>query len=116
MMRKILYSLFFVLLIGNLTSCDLEETFDCVLEFILVSIDYNESSTNIKEITFTINYNGDYTVTNVQWDFDDGNSGAGSPATHTYNAPGQYEVSATVTLDNGSVNCTSDVTANITVL
>ena len=115
-MRKTLYALLFMLLIGNMSSCNLEESLDCIAEFILVDIDYNASSTNVKEITLTVNYSGSYSMSNIEWDFGDGSTGSGNPATHTYAAPGNYDVSATVTLDNGDVDCTTDVGENITVL
>lgn len=115
-MKKPLYLLLFVLLFANLSSCDLEESLDCIGEFIMMDIDYIESSTNVKEITLTVNYSGDYNMTDIEWDFGDSNMGTGNPAVHTYAAPGTYNVSATITLDNGEVDCTTDITEEINVL
>lgn len=52
------------------------------------------------------------TITNWAWDFGDGNIGTGATASHTYGAEGYYNVTLTVTSDNG---CTSEYTQTVFV-
>jgi PKD repeat protein len=50
-------------------------------------------------------------ITSVAWDFGDGGTGTGDPATHAYGATGTYTVTCTVTDATGmSGACTTDVT------
>jgi len=44
------------------------------------------------------------TIIDWAWDFGDGTTGSGAAATHTYNTPGDYFASLTVTDSNGHVN------------
>jgi uncharacterized protein (TIGR03382 family) len=46
----------------------------------------------------------------VRWDFGDGNSAEGVEATHTYQAPGEYTVTAIATSGEATVTSTSQVT------
>ncbi|MFN8395263.1 MAG: PKD domain-containing protein [Bacteroidia bacterium] len=48
-------------------------------------------------VTFTDNSTGTNGIVAWAWDFGDGNTGAGTPVTHTYNAPGIYSVTLIVT-------------------
>lgn len=51
-------------------------------------------------------------VVDWQWDFGDGNSGVGPNPSHTYNTPSNYNVTLTVTTNNG---CTHNTTQNLFV-
>ena len=54
---------------------------------------------------------GDGTITNVTWDFGDGQTASGPTATHRYGAAGTYSAVATVTDDDGATGlATSSVT------
>ena len=44
------------------------------------------------------------TIVDWAWDFGDGTTGSGATVTHTYNTPGDYFASLTVTDSNGHVN------------
>ena len=44
----------------------------------------------------------DGTITSYAWDFGDGQSGSGATVTHPYAAPGTYQVTLTVTDDDGA--------------
>ena len=48
-------------------------------------------------VTFTDNSVFDTTVVAWDWDFGDGNSGTGTPVTHTYTNPGLYDVTLIIT-------------------
>ena len=47
------------------------------------------------------NVSGSATVVGWQWNFGDGNTSTAQNPTHTYNTPGTYTVSLTITLSNG---------------
>ena len=44
----------------------------------------------------------DVNITNIDWDFGDGNSASGVNVNHTYSAPGNYVVEALLTLSNNT--------------
>ncbi|MEM7373739.1 MAG: PKD domain-containing protein, partial [Bacteroidota bacterium] len=46
------------------------------------------------------------------WDFGDGNTGGASYTTHTYNAPGTYDVTLTISTNDG---CVDSITRTVTV-
>ena len=56
----------------------------------------------------------DGTITNYTWDFGDGETGYGVNPTHTYDTPGKYNVTLTVTDNNGATD-TDDTTADIII-
>lgn len=51
----------------------------------------------------------DGSITSYAWQFGDGNSGSGASPSHTYAAPGTYEVRLTVTDNSGASNATAQV-------
>jgi PKD repeat protein len=55
----------------------------------------------------------DGTIVSYAWDFGDGSTGSGVNPTHTYNAPGNFVVTLTVTDDDGATS-TCTATATIT--
>lgn len=53
-------------------------------------------------------------ITGYDWDFGDGNTGSGQLASHTFTQPGSYNVTLTVTDQNGqSATATQSVTVNL---
>ncbi|WP_176371576.1 PKD domain-containing protein [Desulfosediminicola flagellatus] len=64
------------------------------------------------EVTFnaSMSYDpdGDGSIVSYEWDYDDG-TGSGAATSHTYNAPGIYNVSLTVTDDDGFSDTTSQI-------
>ena len=77
-----------------------------------------------EQITFTSTSSDDGTIVDESWTYGDGQSGSGSPAHHTYAAPGVYTVTLTVTDDESltathsedvTVRLSSSVTVSVTV-
>ena len=62
--------------------------------------------------TSTTNPSGQ-SIGSYQWDFGDGSTGTGASQSHTYAAPGTYQVTLTVSTGNG--HCTDQVTKTVTV-
>jgi PKD repeat protein len=52
-------------------------------------------------------YLPDGTIVKYDWDFGDGHTGTGVKPTHTYTAPGKYNVTLTVTDDMGVTDSTT---------
>jgi len=60
------------------------------------------------KVTFNASRSYDYdgTIISYEWDFGDGNIGTGSPIEHTYTEDGSYDVSLTVTDNDGKNDST----------
>ena len=67
---------------------------------------------NPTEFTSTATVTGQH-FANYTWDFDDGNTGTGETVSHTYAAPGTYNVTHYVETSNG---CADEVTQTVTVV
>jgi PKD repeat protein len=66
------------------------------------SFTYNPGSPRSGEdISFNSTSSDDGLLTQLQWDFDDGQSGDGASVNHSYGVPGAYTVQLTVTDDEG---------------
>lgn len=50
---------------------------------------------------------GDGNIVLWEWDFDDGTTGTGETISHTFSEPGFYQISLTVTDDDGATNTTT---------
>lgn len=92
-----------------------EAAVDCFGEAILTSMHFDISTTNPKQVDFTISYSGEKTLTSVEWDFGDGNKTTTTNKTisHTYNTNGTYEVKTNMNLDKGK--CTVSPKKSVTV-
>ncbi len=78
------------------------------------SASFTHSCTDL-ECSFTDTSTDDGTITAWDWDFGDGGTSDAQHPTHTYEAPGTYAVSLTVTDDGGLSDTTSvDVTVEAT--
>lgn len=55
-------------------------------------------------VTFTDNSTGTNTIVNWAWDFGDGNTGLGTPVSHTYQTPGIYSVTLIITDNQGCMD------------
>ena len=66
-------------------------------------------STDRLDATFdaSASSDSDGTISQYAWDFGDGNSGSGQIATHAYAADGSYQVTLTVTDNDGAVDATT---------
>lgn len=76
-----------------------EEAIDCVIELVFTTISYNADPSNPKDLTLSVNYAGNFTIT-IVWNYGDGTSETktGTSTTHTYDKPGSYQVEANITL------------------
>lgn len=82
-----------------------------VADFSTSAVCHNVASTFFDESTVS-NTTTNNTVVDWQWDFGDGNIGTGPSPIHTYNTPSNYNVTLTITTNNG---CTDNVTQNLLV-
>lgn len=60
---------------------------------------------------FNFNIDAYAPISNILWDFGDGNSSSEMSPNHTYTTPGNYLVTATITINNKSRNVYKNVTA-----
>jgi gliding motility-associated-like protein len=63
------------------------------------------------EFTNTTDTTGGMVGTSL-WNFGDGNTGSGTKVLHSYNSPGSYNVTLTVTSTAGAGSCTNSLTKN----
>src|SRR4030042_377243 len=64
--------------------------------------EYSLLETNIVAFDGSQSSDEDGTIVSYGWNFGDGGTGSGVTATHTYNEPGNYKVTLTVTDDDGT--------------
>jgi hypothetical protein len=87
-------------------TCDIPVAVDCPTP---CEISYDPPSPTTDD-TITFNPGACIYPTSVDWDFGDGGTGIGYPATHQYVMPGTYAVTATMCHDDGQcATCTIDV-------
>src|SRR3972149_6842876 len=65
-------------------------------------IEYSLLEENIVAFDGSQSSDEDGTIVSYSWDFGDGSIGSGVTVTHTYNEPGNYKVTLTVTDDDGA--------------
>jgi len=65
-------------------------------------IEYSLLEENIVAFDGSQSSDEDGTIVSYGWDFGDGGTGSGVTVTHTYNEPGNYQVTLTVTDDDGT--------------
>lgn len=96
-----------VALIFNSCKKAAEDAVDCFGQSLFVSFNHNQNDTNSRKVDFTIKYAGKLPIASIRLEYGDGQSQtiSGSTASHTYNAAGNYEVKAWVTLQNGDGTC-----------
>lgn len=113
-MRKILIP---VLLLGLTTAllvgCGDDETLKPVITRIEANIDCSYAPVDVQFVAFvsggdpSADPTGANTNLTLTWDFDDGGTGSGSIISHRFLEPGDYEIFATVTDDDGDSDRTS---------
>lgn len=116
MKQKILIvSLLFIVSMISFSCNRVESTANCIGEAMIMSITHTANGTNPKEITYTLKYNGNETISSIEWDFGDGQKTTTTDkvVTHVYSAGGNYTLRAGVRLNGGQ--CTVYPTINIVV-
>ena len=83
---------------------DASQVIDCEQEAGLVQID-DDSAQGGMTVQFSIQYTGNLSVTEVNWDFGDGTKDSGSSVSHLYINSGTYQVQAQVSLSSGENEC-----------
>jgi hypothetical protein len=83
---------------------DASQVIDCEQESGLVQID-DDSAQGGMTVQFSIQYTGNLSVTEVNWDFGDGTKDSGSSVSHLYINSGTYKVQAQVSLRSGENEC-----------
>ena len=117
-MKKKLFLFISFLTLLSCSSSDTENIISCLFEGTNLRITSTTSSTNSKEVSFTLTYTGDETLDNsIIWDFGDGTTGtfSGTTTTHVYMASGTYKVVAKPTLRNVDAFCSVSKEKDITI-
>jgi len=83
---------------------DAPQVIDCERESSLVQIN-DDSAQGGMTVQFSIQYTGNLSLTEVNWDFGDGTKGSGSSVSHLYINSGTYKVQAQVSLGSGENEC-----------
>ncbi|MCH4824409.1 PKD domain-containing protein [Gramella lutea] len=94
---------------------DANSFFDCLGESSVTHIRHEPNSENSLRVELEIEYNGEYSVSRVNWKYGDGNEGTGLTTNHTYSSPGTYKVEATVAINEGGSNCSFTKERSISV-
>ena len=93
---------------------DAPQVIDCEQESSLVQID-EDSAQGGMTVQFSIQYTGNLTVTEVNWDFGDGTKDSGSSVSHLYINSGTYQVQAQVTLGTGENQCLVESNTSVSI-
>ena len=116
-MKKIIFLLVGAVLLSMSCKKAVEESIDCVMEMLFVTYSYTVDPAIPLEVTYTLNYTGEFAVT-ITWDFGDGTTQtvAGKTVTHIYPDAGTYQVKALITLSAADrSSCTSSKERSIDV-
>ncbi|WP_281231525.1 PKD domain-containing protein [Flavobacterium gelatinilyticum] len=119
-MKKITITLMFAMTFFIITSCsksEEEHIVDCVGDSLFMELKHPVDASNSKKINFSLEYSGSTrTLSNVKWNFGDGQSAIGISVSHTYSTADTFVVTAEVTTTEGnSSECTNTKKRTITV-
>ncbi len=90
------------------------QAIDCEQEVLLLEIE-EDSAQGGMTVQFSIQYSGDLSVREVNWDFGDGTKDSGSSVSHLYITSGTYLVQAQVTLGQGESECLLAPTTSVNI-
>ena len=93
---------------------DASQVIDCEQESSLVQID-DDSAQGGMTVQFSIQYTGNLSVMEVNWDFGDGTKDSGSSVSHLYINSGTYQVQAQVSLGRGETECLAVSTTSVNI-
>ncbi|HDO28070.1 MAG TPA: PKD domain-containing protein [Bacteroidetes bacterium] len=99
----------------------IDDVIDCAAESILLSIDAQIDTVNIKLVHFEFindDTEGKFTLDkDINWNFGDGKTATSTnnKVDHTYSGTGDYDVVATYTLHRGSSECTGPKEKTVTI-
>lgn len=107
----LLVSLFLFISCGKDTA---EDIVDCMGQSLFSSVHHTFSTSDAREITFSVTHSDEPKIKSVDWNFGDGNSQKvnSESISHTYSAAGTFEVKATIHLSN---SCSFDKSKSITI-
>lgn len=116
-MKKLGYLLVLAMVLSLSCKKAADEVIDCAVELLFANVTYAENQDDPKEITLTVNYAGEFTIS-VDWEFGDGTSETkiGPTVTHRYDSAGAYEVKANMTLSADKYSsCSTSKTRTVDV-
>lgn len=91
-----------------------EEVIDCMFESAKFTISH---TTNVKTVSFSMEYSGDYNLSTTKWDFGDGNTKTvnGNIVEHTYNTTGTYIVKIIPTVTHEGSSCSPELSKTVKI-
>lgn len=109
----------FLIVLGSSCSKEQREEIDCALELLNLDIHHQENDANPLLLTFDVEYTGNKVLLDeIIWDYGDGvvETLSGVDASHTYTEPGDYKVTATVTIQDRDELCILELEENVTAV
>ncbi len=117
-MKNIVLILTGIILLSLSCRKAVENVIDCLFEGGYITIEHSANAGNSKIITFTLTYDGEYSLENtVTWNFGDGSPEVtgNKTITKTYENAGTYDVQAHWKVTHKHESCSSTKSKKITV-
>lgn len=99
-----------------LSSCKkiTEDVIDCIFESAKFDISH---TVNVKNVIFSIEYSGDFTLGTVKWDFGDGATKTVNSKIieHSYTLAGTYSVKIIPTVNHEGLSCSPELSKTVII-